>query len=426
MPATMATKLAPVFRLKCSCNSYPWGKSGSESAAAGLCEKQPGWGGDGPETQFKIDDQEPYAEMWMGTYPTLKSYVAETNEDLQDVLDRHPKELVGEQILKKFGHPKLPFLPKVLSISKALPLQVHPNKDLAAKLHEEDPDNFTDPNHKPEIALALTKFEAFCGFKPIEEIADLLELEPLQRFLPEGSSSASFDHKQLKGLVQNMLEADDGAIQATYKAITSLPESDFGRNRYIPRLAPRLAEQYSEADPGTLVALITMNYLVLSPGQSIYIPADGIHAYLSGDIIECMARSDNVLNTGFCPQAERNNAKLFTSTLTFAPHSIDECILQPRSYTRGHNGKTRLFAPPMSEFDMLETELGPGEQEVLSAVGGPSILLVTKGSAKMETAGSTYDLNEGAVFFIAPGNELKIDSSSETLLHTAFVEGETE
>ena len=57
------------------------------------------------------------------------------------------------------------------------------------------------------------------------------------------------------------------------------------------------------------MALVTMNYLVLDKGDSIYIPADGIHAYLSGDIIECMARSNNVLNTGFCPTADRNSAK---------------------------------------------------------------------------------------------------------------------
>jgi mannose-6-phosphate isomerase len=41
-----------------------------------------------------------------------------------------------------------------------------------------------------------------------------------------------------------------------------------------------------------------MNFLTLNPGEAIYIPADGIHAYLSGDIIECMARSNNVLNSG--------------------------------------------------------------------------------------------------------------------------------
>lgn len=62
----------------------------------------------------------------MGTYPELPSYVLETGEDLQDVLDKHSDELIGKQTADKFNHTKLPYLPKVLSIQKALPLQLHP------------------------------------------------------------------------------------------------------------------------------------------------------------------------------------------------------------------------------------------------------------------------------------------------------------
>jgi mannose-6-phosphate isomerase len=46
-----------VIQLKCLCNNYPWGKKGSESIAARLCEKTPG-------TDFKIDESKEYAEMW--------------------------------------------------------------------------------------------------------------------------------------------------------------------------------------------------------------------------------------------------------------------------------------------------------------------------------------------------------------------------
>jgi mannose-6-phosphate isomerase class I len=63
---------------------------------------------------------------WMGTYPELPSYVLETGEDLQDVMDKYPDELIGKTVAEKFNHTKLPYLPKVLSIAKALPLQLHP------------------------------------------------------------------------------------------------------------------------------------------------------------------------------------------------------------------------------------------------------------------------------------------------------------
>ncbi|KAK0266452.1 hypothetical protein LTR91_021646 [Friedmanniomyces endolithicus] len=414
--------LEPVYQLKCSCNSYPWGRQGEKSVAARLCAKQPGWVDQKDVSKpFTIEDK-PYAEMWMGTYPTLPSYVASTGENLQDLLDRHAEVLVGNPVIEKFGSSMLPFLPKVLSISKALPLQLHPNKDLSSKLHEKHPDQFTDPNHKPEIALALGEFEAFCGFKPLQQISKLMHLDPLKKYLPS-IMKPDFDDQQLKAVVKKMLEADDESVKQTYKAITSLSEPDFGPDIYIPKLAPRLAEQYSEADPGLLVALITMNYLVLQRGESIYIPADGIHAYLSGDIIECMARSNNVLNTGFCPRSERDNVDLFISCLTFTPHSGEEAMLRPESFDRSKKHKTIRFAPPMSEFDMLQTTLKAGEKESLGAVKGPGILLATEGSAKMKANGMEVELKEGQVFFVAQGTALEFEAGEEGLLmHMAYVE----
>lgn len=52
-------------------------------------------------------------EMWMGTYPDLPSYVLSSGKDLQEVLDANKEELIGEGVIKKFGHSDLPFLPKV-------------------------------------------------------------------------------------------------------------------------------------------------------------------------------------------------------------------------------------------------------------------------------------------------------------------------
>ena len=357
---------------------------------------------------------------WFGTYPELPTYTLD-GKDLQDVLNDNAKELIGNNVINKFGHTKLPYLPKVLSIAKALPLQLHPNKSLAAKLHKKDPSNFTDPNHKPEIALALTKFEAFCGFKPIETIAKLLKLEPLKKFLPD-VSKPTFDDQTLKHVVKAMLTADEKVIGSTVEAIYKLDKSSFGDETYIPDLIPRLAEQYDKTDPGLVVALITMNYLVLQPGEGIYIPADGIHAYLAGDIIECMARSNNVLNTGFCPAAERNSAELFTSCLTFTPHSAEECMLRPQSYSGSKEGKTTTYKPPMSEFDMLVVDLKKGDKETLAAVDGPSVAIATKGSATLRAKGEEYKVGEGNIFFIGQGTEVELKSGSGLQMHVAYVE----
>ena len=358
---------------------------------------------------------------WMGTYPDLPSYTFD-GKDLQDVLDDNAEELIGAGVIKKFGHTKLPYLPKVLSIAKALPLQLHPNKDLASKLHEKDPSNFTDPNHKPEIALALTKFEAFCGFKPLEKIGPLLQLEPLKKFLPS-VKKPDFDDQTLKHVVKAMLTAEEKDIGTTVEALHKLDKSSFGDDTYIPELIPRLAEQYDKTDPGLLVALITMNYLVLQPGEGIFIPADGIHAYLAGDIIECMARSNNVLNTGFCPSAERNSADLFVSCLTFNPHSPAECMLTAQPYKGSKSSKTTVYKPPMSEFNMLVTDLGARDKETLAPVAGPAIFLATKGGATLRAKGKEYTVGEGNVFFIGQGTEVELEGSAHGLqAHIAYVE----
>lgn len=40
------------------------------------------------------------------------------------------------------------------------------------------PPCYEDPNHKPEIAIALTDFEALCGFRMIPDILELVDAVP--------------------------------------------------------------------------------------------------------------------------------------------------------------------------------------------------------------------------------------------------------
>ena len=80
--------------------------------------------------------------------------------------------------MAEFG-PRLPFLLKVLAAETPLSLQVHPTLAQAREgfAREEaagvDPAaterNYKDAFHKPEMILALTPFEALCGFRPAAE-----------------------------------------------------------------------------------------------------------------------------------------------------------------------------------------------------------------------------------------------------------------
>ena len=85
-------------------------------------------------------------QLWMGTHPSLPSKDLETQRSLLDIV-KDNKALLSQEISDKFGE-KLPFLFKVLSISKALSIQAHPNKKLAEELHAKDSKNY------PGIAFA--------------------------------------------------------------------------------------------------------------------------------------------------------------------------------------------------------------------------------------------------------------------------------
>ncbi|KAB8290231.1 hypothetical protein EYC80_011099 [Monilinia laxa] len=403
-----------VIQLECQCNNYPWGRQGKESLAAKFAASTPGG-------KFKLDESKEYAEMWMGTYPTTPSLILSTGQDLQEHLNANKETSIGKPILDKFGA-DLPYLPKILSIAKALPLQIHPDKKLAAKLHEQDPEKFGDTNHKPEIAVALGKFEVFVGWKPLSEIESLFTSIPIltSKFL--SSPSSTIDKETLKSIVHKILSLPDEVISNIYTTLKETPSSKFPTSSYIPSLLPRLASQYSPTDPGNLVALLTMNYLVLQKDDAIYVPADGIHAYLSGNIVECMARSDNVLNTGFCPRADRDSVDLFSAALTFSPVGKDECILKSTSSPKGKNGKTSVLAPPMSEFNMLVTNLGKGEKETLEKLGGPSILVVTGGKGTMKAGEEKFEVKEGYVFFVGVGTELQFEAEEGLETHIAFAE----
>lgn len=233
---------------------------------------------------------------------------------------------------------------------------------------------------------------------------------------------AAFDDQTLKFVVQSMLSASKGEVKEVEQALEKEPKSSFGKHTNIPELLPRLQDQYGKTDPGSLVALITMNYLVLQPGESIYIPADGIHAYLGGDIIECMARSNNVLNTGFCPRADRDSIDTFISVLTFRPHDANDAILPSKPYNGSKNGHTKVYAPPMSEFNMLATDVPSGSSESIAAVAGPSSLICTKGSGELKADGKSFEIKEGYIFFVGQGIDVEYSAKDALQIFTAYVE----
>lgn len=161
----------------------------------------------------------------------------------------------------------------MLSIAYALPLQIHPNKDLSAKLHAKEPEKFTDDNHKPEIAVALGKFEVFAGWKPNDQIQFLFDnLEPLKKYLPEKNPQINND--SIRTICKNIFNASDETIKGTQQGLQKISKAAYGKQAYILDILPRLQEQYSIEDPGNLVALLCAAPSLLT-GQTRLMPSVG-------------------------------------------------------------------------------------------------------------------------------------------------------
>jgi mannose-6-phosphate isomerase len=236
---------------------------------------------------FGLDaSSKPIAEIWFGTHPLGESETLEGHMPLSEAL--------GKQ---------LSFLVKLLSAERALSIQVHPNSqqakdgfhfEQAAGIALEDPArNFKDDSHKPEALIALTRFEALCGFRPR---ADLIQV-----FTEFGNSEPEFASlaKKLNDGVP-LAEIFESLIGNTGLAKRFIESVDPSQSNSIANnsreLVERLLTQFPD-DTGALVALM-LNEVSLEPGEAIYLPAGNIHAYLSGLGLEVMAASDNVLRSG--------------------------------------------------------------------------------------------------------------------------------
>jgi mannose-6-phosphate isomerase len=136
-----------------------------------------------------------------------------------------------------------------------------------------------------------------------------------------------------------------------------------------------------------------------------------------------MARSDNVINTGFCPATDRDSVELFGKALSFIPHDAQGALLPRKKSDKGMYGKTDVYAPPISEFVILCTCLGAGEKETHKAILGPSLMIVTKGCGTMKIPGNqNVELKEGYVFFVGQGVALDFGTDKGLAVYRAYAE----
>ena len=391
---------------------------------------------------MKIEEDKPYAELWMGTHKNVPSYDHDSKKPLRDIISEKPEAMLGKDIIKKFNSTtELPFLFKVLSIEKVLSIQAHPDKALGKILHAQDPKNYPDDNHKPEMAIAVTDFEGFCGFKPLDEIADELKRIPelrtivgdeiSEQFIKEmkpdakvGSSDDANNRKLLQLVFGKVMNAPEAVVTKEARSLIERAHNntaDFNK-KDLPDLLIRLNKQFPD-DIGLFCGGLLLNHCRLKAGEAIFLRAKDPHAYISGDIMECMAASDNVVRAGFTPKFK--DVKNLVEMLTYSYDSVEGQKMKAEEFPRATGaGESVLYNPPIEEFAVLETTFknATGKRQ-FKGFNGPSILITTKGNGYISTEGVKLKAEPGFVFFIAPETEVELEAEDKDFTtYRAFVE----
>jgi mannose-6-phosphate isomerase len=357
-----------------------------------------------------VPADEPEAELWMGAHPSAASGLSRDGvvTTLDAVIARNPERELGPDCVRRFGR-RLPFLLKVLSAESALSIQVHPSRTQAQEGFAaenarglplgDSSRNYVDDWAKPELLCALTPFEVLAGLREPADAAALLtalaEVQPaLTRLAPVTGSLA-------------MSAPDSRVLTCALASILSWPADDrTALIRDVVEACQRLAAcpgPFAEAcdaivrvaadrpDDIGVVAALLLRHAVLQPGEAVFMPAGGLHAYLRGTGIEVLANSDNVVRAGL------TSKHIDTSELLkLLDPGVTVPLIEPVERAPG----VVQYVTPAPEFRLYEVELGAGVTDLPGE--GPRIVLCVEGAAVLKNAaGEVTDVGRGQSCFIS-------------------------
>ena len=349
--------------------------------------------------------KKPFAEYWLGTHGSGRTTVR-TNGD--------------SRVLEEFTG-SLPYLFKILDVREMLSIQVHPPKELAVGGFEyenqkgialNDPQrNFRDPNEKPELMVAISEFWLLHGFKPLEELHDIMVNVPeLSELLPVFHNSG---YQGLYSLVMKMPQSEVNRIleplhrkllkEAERRALEKNTE-DFWAARALHSFT-----REGNIDRG-IFSVYFFNLLKLQKGKGIYQPPGVPHAYLEGRNVEIMGSSDNVLRGG----------------LTNKPISIDELLkhtrcepLYPKIIEPEGSGALKTYQIPTDLFRLSSIEI-PSGGSVSWKPSGNEILMIVEGEGRVTAGDTSLPFGEGSLSILISGMpEVRVDADKTSLIFRA-------
>ncbi len=284
---------AKPYKLIGKIQNYEWGTKNKEAFIPKFLGEEP-------------KQNVPYAEYWIGVHPKAPSDVIIDKEKISliELLKEFPNEILGNRISDKFNN-TLPFLLKLLSINQALSIQSHPNKELAKVLHQKDPKNYPDENHKPEIAIAIDNLTALVGLKNLVEIRKAIlqnpEIEELltNETLNKLKNINTAEKDLVKSIYSEIMKSTSDKLEKSILSIKNRLES---KEDLIQSEKQFLLQFDNYGIDVGLISILLFNIVNLKSGEAIFTPAGIPHAYIKGNIVECMANSDNVVRAGLTPK----------------------------------------------------------------------------------------------------------------------------
>ena len=354
---------------------YAWGTQGADAFIPHFLGMEP------------IADT-PYAELWMGTHPKAPSQVQLDDEtvSLAAWVALYPQEILGPHVATAFNA-TWPFLFKILSIATPLSIQAHPNQTQAQALHAHDSEHYPDANHKPEIAIALSKLTALVGFKDFEGIVTTLKTYPeITRFIGSETVAAlsqAREETQQRESVRQMWTAlmqravaDEAALAQALSPLSSrlaaLPTPSDHEQLFLTA-----RQIYTGADVG-LLALFFLNLVHLERGQGVFLEPGIPHAYVKGTIVECMASSDNVVRVGLTPKF-----KDVTTLIDILTYELGAPPLLGGPPRMGDHAERVDYPVPVPEFQVQRRQLTAGTRQAHTRPNTPAIWLITAGKVQV-------------------------------------------
>ena len=339
-----------------------------------------------PFVEAELRPGYPIGEVWMGSHERAPSKIILDDSEfaLDTLIKQDSAHWLGDHISKKYN--ELPFLFKVLAAASPLSLQVHPNleqakigfaKEESAGIGRLAPERtFKDPHHKPELAVALTSFQAMAGFRSIYEICSLLG-----HSLCDSLEFKGKDKSELRSLIKRLFCVRGEEYLALETELHARAEQLLHSEQKTARDAAHwvleLQSRYP-GDPGQFAPLF-LDLLQLEPGQGLFVPAGVIHSYLKGSILEIMACSDNVIRAGLT--VKHIDVDLLCNIVDLETKPL---LILPE-YQRFDWGTHVIYKTPAKEFrlESIEINSSASSSSITITSGGPKIFLCTKGSFRL-------------------------------------------